>query len=75
MYLSICIHDVLIYRLVHSCARVQKAEEKKQAVADADAKDAELSAEIEARSARFGTLSAQIETTKEELSLEEGPGV
>mmetsp|Transcript_117870 Transcript_117870/g.340720 ORF Transcript_117870/g.340720 Transcript_117870/m.340720 type:complete len:786 (+) Transcript_117870:92-2449(+) len=42
--------------------------EKKQAVADADAKDAELGAEIEARSARFGTLSAEIANTKEEIA-------
>jgi len=42
--------------------------EKTKAVADADAKDAELGAEIEARSARFGTLSAEIANTKEELA-------
>jgi len=41
--------------------------EKKKAVADADAKDNELSAEIEARSARFGQLAANIENTKKEI--------
>eukprot|EP00429_Kryptoperidinium_foliaceum_P041796 CAMPEP_0176105636 /NCGR_PEP_ID=MMETSP0120_2-20121206/53010_1 /TAXON_ID=160619 /ORGANISM="Kryptoperidinium foliaceum, Strain CCMP 1326" /LENGTH=777 /DNA_ID=CAMNT_0017439753 /DNA_START=35 /DNA_END=2368 /DNA_ORIENTATION=- len=41
--------------------------EKKKAVADAEAKDKELTSEIEARSARFGTLAAEIENTKKEV--------
>lgn len=42
--------------------------EKKKAIADADAKDRELVAEIESRSARFGDLSASIENTKKEIA-------
>jgi len=41
--------------------------EKKKAISDADAKDKELTAEIEARSARFGNLAAEIENTKKEV--------
>merc|ERR1740121_287135 len=37
------------------------------AVADADARDKELVAEIESRGARFGELSASIENTKKEI--------
>merc|ERR1712039_945334 len=37
--------------------------EKTKAIKDADAKDRELVAEIESRSARFGDLSASIENT------------
>merc|ERR1719238_271108 len=42
--------------------------EKKQAIADADAKDKELSSEIEARSARFGKLSTQIKELKKQIA-------
>jgi len=53
-------------KMVCWCETSEK--EKKKAVADADAKDEELSAEIESRSARFGTLSAEIKKTKEEIA-------
>jgi len=43
--------------------------EKKQAIADADAKDKQLVAEIETRSARFGQLSANIENSQRELKV------
>merc|ERR1719197_642988 len=42
--------------------------EKKQAIADADAKDKELSSEIEARSARFGKLSTEIAQLKKQIA-------
>jgi len=42
--------------------------EKTKAIADADAKDLELTAEIEARSARFGKLSAEIDNTKKGIA-------
>jgi len=41
---------------------------KKKAVADADARDSELVAEIEGRSARFGELSTNIGATKKEIA-------
>lgn len=42
--------------------------EKKAAVAAADAKDNDLTAEIESRSARFGVLGADMETMKKEIA-------
>jgi len=53
-------------KMVCWCETSEK--EKKKAVADADAKDEQLTAEIEARSARFGQLSAEIAKTKEEIA-------
>jgi len=52
-------------KMVCWCERNEK--EKKKAVADADARDKELVAEIESRGARFGELSASIENTKKEI--------
>jgi len=42
--------------------------EKTQAIADAEAKDLQLSAEIEERAAKFGNLAASIEQTKKEIA-------
>jgi len=42
--------------------------EKTKAIADAEAKDVELSAEIESRSAGFGTASAEIAEMKEQIA-------
>mmetsp|Transcript_7959 Transcript_7959/g.22056 ORF Transcript_7959/g.22056 Transcript_7959/m.22056 type:complete len:773 (+) Transcript_7959:56-2374(+) len=41
--------------------------EKTKAIVDAEARDAQLSAEIEERAARFGQLAAEIKNTKEEI--------
>mmetsp|Transcript_46714 Transcript_46714/g.118402 ORF Transcript_46714/g.118402 Transcript_46714/m.118402 type:complete len:777 (+) Transcript_46714:63-2393(+) len=41
--------------------------EKTKAIADAEAKDLQLSAEIEERAAKFGNLAASIEQTKKEI--------
>merc|ERR1719230_333783 len=41
--------------------------EKKKAIADAEAKDIELTGEIESRSARFGKVSTEIEALKEQI--------
>jgi len=42
--------------------------EKTKAIADAEAKDKDLSAEIEARSARFGSVSTEIEAMKKQIA-------
>jgi hypothetical protein len=42
--------------------------EKTKAIKDADAKDTQLTSEIESRAAAFGTLSTQIKTTQTEVS-------
>lgn len=53
-------------KMVCWCEKNEK--EKKKAVADADARDSELVAEIEGRSARFGELSTNIGATKKEIA-------
>jgi len=50
------------------CWCEQNEKEKTQSVADAEARDRELSAEIESRSAKFGDLSASIANTKKEIA-------
>jgi predicted nucleic acid-binding Zn-ribbon protein len=42
--------------------------EKTKAIADAEARDKDLSAEIEARSARFGSVSTEIEAMKKQIA-------
>jgi len=42
--------------------------EKTKAIADAEAKDKDLQAEIEARSARFGSVSTEIEAMKKQIA-------
>merc|ERR1719174_3286382 len=42
--------------------------EKKKAIADAEALDKELSAEIEERAAKFGETATEIERLKEQIS-------
>merc|ERR1719329_544840 len=41
--------------------------EKTKAIADANAKDTQLTSEIESRSSRFGNLGTQIEALKKEI--------
>merc|ERR1719330_2295312 len=53
-------------KMVCWCENNEK--EKKKAVADADAKDVELSSEIESRAAKSGDLAASIPNTKKEIS-------
>jgi len=53
-------------KMVCWCEQNQK--EKTRAVADADAKDRELVAQVESRSARFGELSSSIENMKKEIA-------
>merc|ERR1719414_1826671 len=56
-------HESEMYdKMVCWCEENQK--EKTQAVADAEARDRELSAEIETRAARFGHLTASIADKK-----------
>lgn len=53
-------------KMVCWCEKNEK--EKKKAVADANARDNELVAEIEGRSARFGELSTNIAATKKDIA-------
>merc|ERR1719498_345315 len=55
----------LYYKMVCWCETNEK--EKTKAIADADAKDTDLVAEIEERSARHGVLSTEITQTKKEI--------
>lgn len=53
-------------RMVCWCETNEK--EKKQAIVEAEAKDVQLTSEIEARSAKFGELAADIANTKQEVA-------
>jgi hypothetical protein len=48
--------------------------EKTKAIADAEAKDKDLQAEIEARSARFGSVSTEIEAMKKQIDEDVAAG-